>query len=305
MITATIVITTKDRCDELRNALQSCVMQAGQPEILVVDDGSTDGTREMLAKEFPEVCVIRHDTPRGYLVGRNEAAQVATGDVIFSIDDDAVFTTERVVSQTLEHFRDPAVGAVAIPYVDVQRSPTVRQQAPSEDRVWVTDRYVGTAHAVRRSVFLQLGGYRDYFVHQGEERDFCLRLLDAGYVVRMSNGDLIHHFESPKRDTTRMDLYGRRNDVLFAWLNLPWTILPFQLAGTTIKGMWFGIKVGRPLSMLKGLAMGYAAIPKFWRNRSPVKAETYRAFRKLQKRVSLELSEVAPCLNPAVRGQQA
>jgi glycosyltransferase involved in cell wall biosynthesis len=303
MLTATVIITSKDRCTELRDALRSCLIQHGNPEILVVNDGSTDGTREMLESEFRNVRVIHHERPSGLVAARNEAAKVATGDVIFSIDDDAAFTTESVVVQTLEQFRDSSVGAIAIPYVDVRKSPEVRQRAPSDDRVWVTDRFVGTAHALRRDVFLQLGGYRDYYVHQGEERDYCLRMLDAGYVVRLATGDLIHHFESPKRDTTRMDLYGRRNDVLFAWLNLPWRFLPLQLVGTSINGLWFGLKVGRPLRMLRGLAMGYAAIPRFWRNRSPVKSRTYRIFRRLQKCMCVDIAEVGPRLARDIQRQ--
>jgi glycosyltransferase involved in cell wall biosynthesis len=44
---ATVVITTKDRKGELRTAVQSAVEQTADPEVLVLDDGSTDGTAEM------------------------------------------------------------------------------------------------------------------------------------------------------------------------------------------------------------------------------------------------------------------
>ena len=41
--------------------------------------------------------------------------------------------------------------------------------------------FCGFAHMVRRDIFLALGGYRDRFEFYGEEKDFCLRLIDAGY----------------------------------------------------------------------------------------------------------------------------
>jgi len=291
-LTSTVVITSKDRRDDLREALRSCVVQTANPEIIVIDDASTDGTAEMVRKEFPDVRLVEHLKPTGYMFGRNEAALLASGNIIFSIDDDAIFTTLNVIQQTLADFDEPSVGAVAIPFVDVKKSPEIRQQAPSPNECWVTDRYIGTAHAVRKDLFLELEGYRESYFHQGEERDFCVRLLDAGYVVRMGNADLIHHFESPKRDTTRMDLYGRRNDIFFAWLNVPGYYFPIQLIGTSIKGFWFGVRVGRPIRMLKGILMGYVAIGKFWNHRKPVRSLTFRLFRLLQKQGGIRIQDL-------------
>ena len=291
-LAATIVITSKDRCADLRKALLSCVTQAGGPEIIVVDDASTDDTALIVREEFPGVNLITHAKPMGYIMGRNEAALVATGDVIFSIDDDAIFTTPNVVQQTLAQFDDARIGAAAIPFADVNKSPRIHQKAPGGDDCWVADRYIGTAHAVRRDVFLKLGGYRECYFHQGEERDFCLRMLNSGFVVRLGISDPIHHFESPKRDTTRMDLYGRRNDVLYVWLNIPATHLAIALPATTLRGLWFGVKVGRPFRMLRGVFMGYVAVFNYWAQRAPVRSQTGRLFRTLQRMGPIRLEEV-------------
>ena len=100
-LTASIVITTKNRKEELRLALRSAVTQSGQPEIIVLDDGSTDGTAELVRVEFPQVTLHRFEESKGLVVRRNEGARLAAGDVIFSIDDDAMFSTPRIVEQTL------------------------------------------------------------------------------------------------------------------------------------------------------------------------------------------------------------
>ena len=151
---ATVLITTKNRRDELRTAIRSALIQTVPVEVLVIDDGSTDGTAELVREEFPGVRLISHPVSRGYVVCRNEGTGVATGAVVFSIDDDAAFSTPDIVRTTLDDFASERVGAVAIPYIDVRTDPRVHQAAPDGRTVYATGQYRGTAYAVRRGVFI-------------------------------------------------------------------------------------------------------------------------------------------------------
>jgi glycosyltransferase involved in cell wall biosynthesis len=289
-VRATVVITTKDRKDELPVAVRSALEQSVRPEVLVIDDGSTDGTSAMVRSTFPQVRLIRHEESRGYISRRNEGARTASGDVMFSIDDDAAFSTPRAIQQTLEDFSSERVGAVAIPYVDVLRDEQVRQMAPDSKSVYVTDSYIGTAHAVRRDVFLRLGGYREHLIHQGEEGDFCIRMLNAGYVVRLGNADPIHHFESPKRNLSRMDFYGARNAVLLAWQNVPFPFLLAHLPVTTVRCLLLTLQPDRFKTRLSGLIDGYRQC--FRRRREPVSWSAYRLARTLRKKGPKPLTEL-------------
>lgn len=295
-----IVITTKNRREELQQAIKSALSQSVPAEVLVIDDGSTDGTAEMVRAEFPEVRLERSNTSLGYIVQRNHAARVAIGDFIFSIDDDAIFSSPYTVAQTVAEFTDSLIGAVAIPYTEPNKSAFIHQKAPSGDSVFITDDFIGTAHALRRDIFLNLGGYRDELFHQGEEKDVCIRMLEAGYVVRLGGGDLIHHMESPKRDYSRMDYYGRRNDILFVWQNAPRPYLLLHLIGTAINGLRSGKEIGQRWNMIRGIVGGYLDCLKLWSTRSPVSIQTYRLYRKLKKKGPLELSLVKAQLDTSV-----
>src|SRR5436309_15491076 len=99
---ASVVIITRNRKEELLVAVQSALSQATQPEVLVIDDGSDDSTSEMVRSEFPTVRVERSKVSRGYIFQRNRAALLANGEVIFSIDDDAKFSSANVIEQTLQ-----------------------------------------------------------------------------------------------------------------------------------------------------------------------------------------------------------
>jgi GT2 family glycosyltransferase len=164
------------------------------------------------------------------------------------------------------------------------------QKAPDREAVWVADTFIGTAHAIRRDVFLKLGGYREHLVHQGEEGDYCIRMLDAGYFVRLGNSDPIHHFESPKRDFRRMDYYGCRNSVIYAWQNVPMPWLPIHVVATTVNCLRWTFRPNRIGVRMRGLLSGWGAI--FRTPRSPVKHGVYRASRQLRKRGFVRLNEL-------------
>jgi glycosyltransferase involved in cell wall biosynthesis len=298
MHVASVVITTKDRCDELVQAVSSALKQSVAVEVLVIDDGSTDGTSNVIRTQFPSVRLERSNVSMGLIVQRNYAARLASGSIIFSIDDDAYFPSSETVAQTLREFDDPRIGAVAIPYIEPRKSPNMHQRAPESDGMFVTNSFIGTAHALRKDVFLLLNGYREHLFHQGEEPDLCVRMLQAGYVVRLGRADPIHHMESPRRDLSRMDYFGRRNDVLFAWQNVPMPYFPVHLAGTTLNGLMTAYRLRRFKKMTAGLLRGYLDCFRFRRKRRPVSRAAYRLYRYLKKAGPRRLSEVEPVLPP-------
>jgi GT2 family glycosyltransferase len=258
------------------------VRQTGNVEVIVIDDGSTDGTFEMIRDEFPQVLLERSVKSLGYVEQRNRGAALATGDVIFSIDDDAEFSVPSIVEETLALFSESQIGAVAITSIEPHKGGLTRQAAPDSKAIWITDSFIGTAYAVRRDVFVKLGGYRGYFVHQGEEIDFCLRLMNAGYVVRMGTSAPILHYESSLRDTRRIDFYGRRNDILFVWLNVPLRYLCLHMIVATVNGFRTSFSRNQ-FSMLSGIAAGYFDCVRYWQARHPVRASVYSLARRLRK----------------------
>ena len=289
---AAVVIVTKNRADDLRRAAASALGQTAKPQVVVIDDNSTDATQEMLAREFPQVAVFRSPTSLGCVVQRNRAAHLVPASILFSLDDDAVFSSPAVVERTIREFNHPRVGAVAIPFIDVNTSSEIKQRAPDDGKIYAAYSYIGTAHAIRKDLFLSLGGYREVLVHQGEEEDYCVRLLEAGYITRLGNADPIHHFESPRRNWQRMDLYGSRNKILYAWQNVPFPFLPGHLAVTSVKTLGYSLKPGRFSTRLSGVLEGYSMSFGNSSLRAPVSKQTYQLSRELKRRGAVPLGEI-------------
>jgi glycosyltransferase involved in cell wall biosynthesis len=294
---AAVIIVTKNRQPDLRCAIASALEQTAISEVLVIDDGSTDGTSDMVRSEFPEARLERSVHSLGYIAQRNRAARLTSADLIVSIDDDAVFSSFRVVEQAVAAFGHPRIAALAIPYIEPHKTMQQRQTAPDSRGIWVTDFFRGTAHALRRDIFLDLGGYREHLVHQGEELDFCIRLLERGLIVRLGHCDHITHYEAQTRDRSRMDYYGRRNDILFVWHNVPPMFVPPHLVGTTINGARCAF-AAKSAAMVRGTLSGYAAIGRMWSKRDAVSASVYRLHRNLKKHGPRLLSDIEPLLPP-------
>ncbi len=281
-LSATIMIATKNRREDLRRAILSCVKQTASPEVIVLDDGSTDDTADMVRREFPNVRFYRDEVSRSATVQRNRGVKLATGTIVFSIDDDAEFTSPLTVAQTLAEFASPLIGVVAIPLVNVNTSDAVLQRAPSRDGIYLLDTFWGGACAMRRDVFLRVGGYREYLRQQYEEEDLAIRILDAGYLTRLGNADPIYHYESPVRDNRRRDIFGGRNKVLISWYNVPMPELLLHVPGTCAKTVLHGIRQGHGLRWALGIAKGFYACLTQFGERRPVRHETYRLFRHLR-----------------------
>jgi glycosyltransferase involved in cell wall biosynthesis len=97
----TVVMPTRDRCDRLRLALRSALDQVDVDlEIVVVDDGSADGTRAMLsAVDDPRVTSIRRERAGGVSAARNVGISKANGAWIAFLDDDDLWAPTKLARQ--------------------------------------------------------------------------------------------------------------------------------------------------------------------------------------------------------------
>jgi GT2 family glycosyltransferase len=226
-------ITTRDRPGSLNTCLQSLDALRGlSPEILVFDDGSNPPARDHLLPWSVDVRVLRDDRSPGCAAGRNRLVREASAPLVLLVDDDARILTRESIEQALAILNaDPRVAAVAFAQAEADGRSWPDGMQPSPARVpSIVASFIGFAHLVRRDVFLALGGYREDFVYLGEEKEFCLRLLDAGHTTVYLPGARVAHVpDAAGRNRTRYLRLTVRNDCLTAFYNDPfprvvWTV---------------------------------------------------------------------------------
>jgi glycosyltransferase involved in cell wall biosynthesis len=275
----TVVVVSRDRREELRRALQSVTRQSLDCELIVVDDGSADGTADLVRDEFPTALLYSHRESAGPMSRRTEAVAAARTEIVVSLDDDAWFRSTDTLAEIVESFDEggPQIGAVALPASDDPVRLTTERGV-----VRVTGLFRGGAAAFRRAAFLEAGGFRPLLRITGGERDLALRLLDAGYLIRVAwLSAPLGHRPSATRDVRERDRMGRRNDLLIGWLDVPATSLPGYLARMLTHALSLAVRSKRPGAMARGVVEGMAACLAYRSLRDPVTRSTYRLSRVL------------------------
>jgi len=285
-----IGITTRDRRDALIRCLNSISAVAHlQPEILVFDDKSAIPVVTQLAGQpfANQLRVIRDEQAPGYIAGRNRLVAQASAPYVLLLDDDAALLENGAVDRALAVMEaDERVAAVAFAQADPNGDPwdATMQASRSAESCYVPS-FIGFAHLLRRRSFSEIGGYRESFEFYGEEKEFCLRLIDAGYrIVYLPDALVVHAPDASGRSKQRYLRYVTRNDCLNALYNEPlrrliW-LLPARLAlffrmrrAWQVDDRWGWAWIARELT---------ANAPAILRDRRPVSRDTVRLWKQLR-----------------------
>jgi len=282
----TVGITTRNRPDALRACLASlALLEPLDPEVLVFDDGSEP--EAAAGKENLDVRVMRDAGAPGYIAGRNRLVAAARGEFVLLVDDDTRVIESGSVDAALRVLQtDARVGAVAFAQAEADGRPWPAAMQPSPvDVPSVVASFIGFAHLVRRETFLTLGGYREAFEFYGEEKEFCLRLLDAGYqTVYLPDARIAHVIDRGSRDSRRYLRFVARNDCLNSVLNDPFARLLWVLPARYF--LYFrmrrGWKIRDPWGGLWLLGELMRIAPAAWHARRPVRRQTLQRWRSLR-----------------------
>lgn len=218
MLDLAIVIVsynTKQLLADCLTSVCSAVQPAGGMEVIVVDNGSRDGSVEMVQSQFSGVRLIVNADNRGFSAANNQGAAVAGSHYVLFLNSDTRVQPDALV-RPLEYMQgQPAAGAltVRLVYPNGQRDPDNHRGFPTPwtsfchfsglDRLFsgrpLFDRYyqsykdfnkihqievaAGSYLLMPAELFRRLGGWDEEYFFYGEDIDLCYRINQAGYQI--------------------------------------------------------------------------------------------------------------------------
>ena len=224
-----VVVITHQRRDELLLALSRLRELPEQPHVVVVDNGSTDGTADAVRAAHPWVELIASPENLG-AVGRNVGvARLDTPYVAFCDDDtwwepgslrsaaDVLDAHPRLAVVTARIVVEPA--GIEDPIVaELRDSPVVGAE-------WLPGPALGSflagASVLRRDAFTEVGGFSERLWLGGEEELMAGDLAAAGWELCYLPQLTVHHQASTARDPHRRRADGIRNTLWTTWLRRP------------------------------------------------------------------------------------
>jgi GT2 family glycosyltransferase len=280
---ATVVIANWNRRELIERALDSLEAQRERDfEVIVVDNGSSDGSREMLearaesAGPIP-IRVIANRDNRGFCEANNQGIAAARGKYVALLNNDAEAEADWLGAMCRALDARPDYGMAACKIVDWEDPRRIDkaghvifwdgqnrgrgtgeidegQYDTEEDVLWPD----GCAALYRRSMLEEIGGFDESFFAYADDAELGLRARIAGWKCIYVPGAVVRH----RRGSTlgqlslrRMELI-ERNRILLVWKHFPWWLVCLNgvpYLARAAAGMWAALRGRGELSRFAGL----------------------------------------------------
>jgi GT2 family glycosyltransferase len=243
-----IIVVSWNALEHLKNYLPS-VVDTDYPhfEIIIADNASTDGSKEWVRQQYPDVKIAELNQNYGYCGGNNRAVPHAEGDILIFLNNDVRVEPDWLDGLARCFQRNESVAAAqpkmlsdeqpeyfeyagaAGGYLDRWGYPFCRgrifdtlekdsgQYDNETDILWAS----GAALAIRKKAFQMTGGFDEDFEFHMEEIDLCWQLWNAGYKVRFCPHSTVYHLGggSMPMGSPRKVYYNYRNNLRMIWKN--------------------------------------------------------------------------------------
>lgn len=277
-----VVVITHERCAELARTLALLTALPEQPLVVVVDNGSRDGTAEMVRRDHPDVTLLTPGVNLG-AVGRNLGVALVEAPYVAFCDDDTWWEPGSLARAADLLDRHPELAVLTAHILvepggredpiceELRRSPLALPAGlPGHGLL----SFLAGASVVRRSAFEAGGGFSARLWLGGEEELLASDLARAGWAMAYVPEIVVHHQPSRARDPHLRRQHGIRNTLWFTWLRRP-------LSSALLRTVRLVASLPRDAVTRRGLAEAVRGLPWVLAQRRPVPPKVEAGYRLL------------------------
>jgi GT2 family glycosyltransferase len=289
-----VVIVTWNRRDDVLTTVRALRAQAYENyQIVVVDNGSTDGTVQALQRDEPGVDVIPLPDNVGAAAGRNPGIDAAKGPIVFFLDSDADPAPDTLSTIAAKLTARPDVAGIACKVLNAETRAFDKtagwifseKDKVDADREFSSFSFPGCGSAFRTDVLREVGGFWSALFFGREEEELSLRILDKGHEILYCPTAVVYHRVSPHVRVAggRREYFDCRNALYTYLARYPWWMVglfaPIRVAVATLRGLRRG-HLGQVLRAVVDVARN---LPSVLAQRHPISNRTARRYLKLQR----------------------
>lgn len=260
-----IVFLNYNRLEETRltiKKLLECKVIDYNIEIIAIDNGSTDGTREYLSELGDGVETILLDRNYG-IEGYNKGFEISKGDIIIVLDDDSHVEIDTIkrVKELFTNNKNLAIVAFKIVDKDGKRFNT--WHIPSKDVYQESFAFVGCGFAIRKDIFKEIGFYPSKFFIYHNEIAVAIKVKLLGYkIIYDPLCVAVHRTGGNQRDPSRRIYYTLKNSLILIWMYYPFHIALYMIISRIIISYSLALVYSRGSDAIRALLDFISSKPK-------------------------------------------
>lgn len=266
-------------------------------EVLIVDNASSDGSQDLIKREYPWVKLIELPTNTGFTGACNTGMRAATGEIVSLLNNDTEVDPGWAAAVIDAFARHPEVGSVASKMLLFEKRDHIHTTGDfftTDGRagnrgVWQKDEgqfdreeYVfsacGGSSAYRRVMLDQIGLLDDDFFFSGEDVDLGWRVNLSGWRCLYTPAAIVYHHLSATGGGVTASYYDGRNLIFILVKNLPgalWRKYGGRILRAQARQAWAAIRAWRgqaARAKLRGMIAGIIGLPRMLKKRRSVQA---------------------------------